>query len=156
MNDSENRTPEDFQDIARGVDNHIVWYRTKDKVGIHSSEWRLLPHWGRLYDHNTVGEAADMSLDRIKAVVLLAFPTEEKLQHDIHCLVPKSREGDTLGNPDRASYYGVGGAGTAFRSHRNWVLLPHVGATCLDWAPRASIALSNEASLAGNTRDSRR
>ncbi len=125
-------------------------------MGIRSYDWRLLPRWGRRNDHNTAVEVADMSLDRVETVVLLAFPTEGKLQHDIHCLVLESREGDILGTPDRASYCGAGAAGTAFRFHRNWVLLPHVGAIFLDWVARASIALSNEASLAGSTRDSRR
>ena len=101
---------------------------------------------------------ADMGLDRMNRVVQV-FQMEEQLQHDDthYSLAPKDMEGD---NPDSTPGAGTAScdveeAGIVFRSRRNWALLPHVGVVCLDWAPLASTALSNEAFLAESTRGSR-
>ena len=97
----------------------------------------------------------DMRLDSKDRASLLALPTAEFLQHndDIHCPLPEDKDD---GNPAYRAPYGAEAVGIAFQSHKSWVLLPHVEATCLDWAQPASTARSNAACLARSTRGSRR
>ena len=58
--------------------------------------------------------------------------------------------------PRKASCWDAAKVGIACRFHRNWALLPRVGAACLDWAPLFSIVLSDVAYYAGSIHDSRR
>ncbi len=88
-------------------------------------------------------------------MLVMVFRTEEQeLQHDIHCLVPTDKDGDSPAC--KASCHGAEEVGIAFRFHRNWARLPRVGEACLDWAPLSSTILSDAAYCARSIHDSRR